>query len=144
MTPEDRQAVFTRLLQRLEAQNRRWRFGALVVAVGFMITVGAAFFIVTTTTSQVKTVTAQKFEVVDESGKVRAVLGLGEEGRPLLSFTDMNGSNRAALFVGQGESPGLALFDANKESRVGLFLVAGGEPTLEFYDANGRVLFSRP
>jgi len=65
----------------------------------------------------------RRLEIVDDSGKVRAVLGTGENDVTDLSMFDASGKVRAALEVGEvpGEASGLRLFDTNGETRVSLY-----------------------
>lgn len=63
---------------------------------------------------------AQKFELVDEEGKVRAVLGLGRDGAPNLDLSDAKGLKRATLALLPDGSPVLMLSDARGEERATL------------------------
>jgi hypothetical protein len=63
-----------------------------------------------------KVLKAERFEVVDQDGKPRALLGV----------------------LGSGE-PGLQLYDRDENGRVDLSLKASGRPGLELSDSNGRV-----
>jgi len=78
-------------------------------------------------------VRAQAFELVDEEGKARAVLGLGREGAPNLDLKDANGLKRATLALLPDGSPVLVLNDARGEERATLT----GGPSLTMRDKTG-------
>ena len=80
-------------------------------------------------------VRAQKFELVDERGKVCAELGL-MEGKPMLGLRDDKGELRAALAVGE-VGPWLSLFDEKGGSRAALAL-SEGWPMLSLRDEKGE------
>ena len=69
---------------------------------------------------EVETIRAERFEVVDKNGTMRAVLGLGNDGVLALSLNDQNGQNRAA------------------------FGLLGGKPLLALFAQNGKVIWHVP
>lgn len=102
-------------------------------------------------------VRASRFEVVDESGAVRAALGLDATG-PSLALYDTRSRPAALLQVSPGgtdlvlcdrdgtlrtqlqahqDGPFLALYDKQEQVRVGLAVPASG-PSLDLYDRNGE------
>ena len=101
---------------------------------------------------------ASGFQLVDESGKVRAELGF-QEGEPVLLIRDENGVDRLVAFHHQ-EGTGIYINDASKTTRIGVaqFAHGGGgvalhgpeskgaavlyfkdEGSLRFFDAEGNV-----
>ncbi len=82
-------------------------------------------------------VRARSFEVVDTTGKVRAVLGAtpGAPGRIQLPAV---GKEPAKLLVVPEGNPGLVLFDASGKQRAELTLYAAGDPGLVLFDAAER------
>lgn len=75
--------ILTRL-DRLERENRRWRraAAAVLLAAGALAVMGQ---------TGDRTMRAHRYEVVDDAGVVRAVLGLDPAGEAILSFTDPEG-----------------------------------------------------
>lgn len=71
------------------------------------------------TPEQAKVIRAERFEVVDKDGKVRAGLGLADGG------------------------PGLRLYDKDEKPRAVLGLFQG-EPYLRLYGEDGKVVWEAP
>jgi hypothetical protein len=91
-----------------------------------------------------KVVQAQRFELVDESGRQRAVLGPTRRGDVGLLIADASGQVRAVLTVnGKGE-PGLELLDEQGESRASMAVRTGESGTLALRDTDGRVVWQAP
>lgn len=84
-----------------------------------------------------KVVRAERFEVMDKDGKIRAALGMYKEG-PLLHLADENGKVRAALGIENNVS-WLTLRDENKRLRAELSAGKNG-PGLNLYDESGERL----
>ena len=88
---------------------------------------------------------AQRFEVVDAAGVVRAQLSLLEGGRPSLTLMDTAGKPRAWMFLNADGQPRLvltdtplfALADAQDELRTVLRLADDGSPIFELNDGTG-------
>lgn len=97
------------------------------------------------TTSQ-PVLRAERFEVVDKNGKIRALLTTLEDGRPTLALVDESGEFRVWLFLSQDGSPKLVLTnkpflvltDAAGEFRLVLRLDQDGSPSLGLTDATGK------
>jgi hypothetical protein len=105
----------------------------------------------------VKEVRADRFVVVDENGKERAVLGSGGKWGPSLSLLDENGECRASLnllggvpsltvsdslrgvtlYVGQDEV-GLTLVDHQKRTDRAQLTLGNAGPALTLADENGK------
>jgi len=89
-----------------------------------------------------KRIQAEGFELVDESGKTRALLGVSKVG-PTLALFDQNAKASAGLGVSDvgipgASCPGFVLRDRNGMLRVRLNLKESGEPVLALYDQNGK------
>lgn len=90
-------------------------------------------------------VRAQRFEVVDKSGQVRALLTSLDDGRPTLALMDQKGEFRAWLFLREDGSPNLVLADkgvlvlsdGKGEFRSVLRLDQEGSPSLGLSDKAG-------
>ena len=92
--------------------------------------------VVTQKTPQVaEVVGAERFEVVDKDGKLRAALWL-DNGEPNLVLADKTGKIRAKLSLADGK-PALWLADKNGKPRAGLSLL-NEEPTLVLADKTGK------
>ena len=118
---------------RLERQNRRLRFGLIAIALGF-----GAMFLTAAMPSNMQTVTAQKFVLVDANGKVRADLRLSTFGQPYFSLYDASGRLRADLGLDSGGYPDFSLYDASDKLRAGLGLGTDGEPGFYLSNASGK------
>lgn len=149
MTPTVVDALVERI-DRLERENRRFRRAAAVVALGI-----AAAFLMGQTAPRSPAVETQKLVLKDKRGKVRAVLGafsddepygllvfdanqriraklgLEEDGTPLLSLSDAGGAERVTL------RPELGLRVQGDGPSVTLGVTHGNEPTLHLNDKDG-------
>ena len=81
-------------------------------------------------------VEADEFVLKDSTGRVRARLGMAEEG-PALNLYDENGQPTAMLGSPPG-GPGLVLLDAQGKPRASVAVMADG-PHVTLYDAEGKV-----
>ena len=79
-----------------------------------------------------KVVRAQKFEVVDAEGRVRAMLGLLPDGSPSLELSDEQGKTRAAMGTTSPETTHTGATEQNVEFSLVLF------------DKQGKVLWQAP
>ena len=137
-------------IDRLERQNRRFRRAATAIALGV-----AAVFLMGQTVPKSPAVETQKLVLKDKRGKIRAVLGAFSEDEPfgLLVF-DANQRIRAKLGLEEDGSPILALTDDGGVDRVTLHpavglrilgdgpsvtlgVTHGNEPTLHLNDKDG-------
>ena len=137
-------------IDRLERQNRRFRRAATAIALGV-----AAVFLMGQTVPKSPAVETQKLVLKDKRGKIRAVLGAFSEDEPfgLLVF-DANQRIRAKLGLEEDGSPILALTDDRGADRVTLHpavglrilgdgpsvtlgVTHGNEPTLHLNDKDG-------
>ncbi len=108
---------------------------------------------------------AGRFEVVDDGGKVRAILGAQNEtaglmlldgngqnvaelavsdefGGTTLSLYDLRGSLRVSLDLDHEGSPTLGLYDLAGESRVSLGIAEGNTPVFDFTGPYGEARMS--
>jgi hypothetical protein len=98
--------------------NSKWAI--VMVAVCLVVTVAAvAYAAGQAKTAAPKVVRAQRFEVMDAEGRVRAQVGLGTDGRaPTLVLRDEKGEMRAMLALGSEGNSALALMDGKGETRA--------------------------
>jgi hypothetical protein len=95
---------------------------------------------------QRKVITAEEFRLVDEDGKIRAVLVAGSKGDISINFYDRYDENRATLGLSSEGQPVLKLFDQgslefadkNGQIRVRVDVAYDGSPSLRLYDEDGR------
>jgi hypothetical protein len=91
---------------------------------------------------------ANKFELVDKKGKIRAVLGLSPEGEPRLALADPAGQILAALSIEidpkypDEKFPKMRFFDKAGKVRNEIGLNRYGDPTMVLYHEGGRTLAS--
>ena len=104
---------------------------------------------------------AKRFEVVDDAGRPRVIIGAQAEasglmlldpngqsvgelavsdelGSTTLSLYDLRGSVRASLDLDQDGSPTLGLYDLAGEPRVSIGVAEGNTPVLDFTGPTGR------
>ena len=108
--------------------------GLLGGVVSSFLFVGTPVFAQKTDVAEV--IRAERFEVVDENGMLRALLSLGTDGEPGLRLYDKNGQHRAALSLLNNGEPRLGLYD--KDGSRAVLGVVDGEPRLWFFDQNGK------
>jgi hypothetical protein len=78
-------------MERLEKSNRRWRLGALLLALGCAVLILAGFDFAQPNVMKARTVEAQSFVLRDADGPIRARMAIGDDG-PRLSFFDEQGN----------------------------------------------------
>jgi len=102
-----------------------------------------------------KVLQAERFEVVDQAGKLRAALGTASDGSPSLTLADQAGKSRATLGIASDGSPGLQLYDQAGQLRAALGwtqleAIGTGETvnravsSLVLSDKNGKVIWQAP
>jgi len=131
---QDLRSIVERL-QKVEKQNRTLkRFGlAFLLLIGATVTMGQA--------RPARTLEAERFVLKDPQGHMRAALTvLGNA--PLFNLYDNAGAVRAELGVGANGVPMLALFDAAGNQTVS---VANGEdgPSLGLTEGSGQPLSAK-
>jgi hypothetical protein len=138
MTTEERLENLERELAATRRRSR-WLLGGLALGLGALALVWASAASVPKAEAQdavgARGLLANELIIVDENGKVRAMLGV-YAGGPSLGLYDENGKERATLGVYAG-GPALALRDENSKDRAMLVLKADG-PELSLRDAAGR------
>ncbi|MEE8492448.1 MAG: tetratricopeptide repeat protein [Nitrospirales bacterium] len=127
--------TLVRRLERVERENHTWRWVGSVVLVGMaaLVLMGQA-----TPTKVAKVVEAEKFVLRDSSGKIRAGLSVGSDGKVGLAFADKDGKIRAGLGITSDGSPGLALADKDGTRRAGLAIGVDGTVRLDLADKDGK------
>ena len=93
---------------------------------------------------QARVVKAAAFELVDTDGKVRAKLGMKENGWVGLTLTDEKGRPRALLNVAPDGNPTLLLNDQDGKGHAMFGLSEGGQYGLFFMNKKGEIIWSAP
>jgi len=116
----------------------RGRWALVIAAVCLVVTAAAIAYAAGQATAPVQEVVrAQKFELVDEAGKMRAALAMLPSGAGL-GLYDNDGKLRADLLLLSDGGPRLRLLDKEEKPRAGLMLLADGSPALVLYDKDGK------
>jgi hypothetical protein len=99
---------------------------------------------------------AQRFELLDSQGRVRAVLGMTAPLVAVTSFRIMDSDGNeivvprdgvvveGAPVWGDGEAPGISLLDGAGRPRARMWLGPDGMPYLEMTKADGTVILALP
>ncbi|GKS59464.1 hypothetical protein YTPLAS18_29910 [Nitrospira sp.] len=87
-------------------------------------------------------VAAQEFRLVDDRGRVRALLSFSEEGEPFLHLRDQNDTHR--VWMGISNDTGVVVRDTDGKTRLVLSLDAQGEPSLVVRDRQHRTKSFHP
>ncbi len=108
------------------------------------------------TAAEKEVLRAQRFELVDSHGRVRAVLGMTAVAVPPTSFKIIDRDGKEIIVPRDqiviegtpvrepGEAPGISLFDEAGRPRARVWLGPDGTPYLEMTAADGAVIFAVP
>jgi hypothetical protein len=115
----------------------------VVLALCLVVTVAAVAY-AARQVKAAKVLQAQRFELVDSAGRVRAELGLSPEGNPALTlWSNKAGASkvhtRASLWLAKDGSPRLSLWDGDGQERAGIWLESDGYPALRMWDSAGKL-----
>ncbi len=126
----DTQTILERL-EKLERQNQRLKRSGLAASLllGVVLLMGQA-------TRKSRTVEAERFNLLDSTGKTRAELLMLTDG-PALKLYDSNQVARVVLSIYQ-DMPNLGLYDRSGIVRLGLTDRPQDGPSLWLGDATGR------
>jgi hypothetical protein len=89
-------------------------------------------------------VRTEALELVDETGTVRARMGVARSGSVSLTLLDGRGQPRADIGIDSAGSAGISVWDAAGQVRAGVGVPAQGAPTIQLLDASGSVAWSAP
>lgn len=126
-------------LQRVERHNRSLKWG---MAVAVLLALASMVVSVGETSSRSHVIAAERFDLVNEDGRVLASLRMFDG--PGLWLYDSEGRGRARLALAHTHEPFLVFFDADGSIRAALSTVPGGKPYLGLYDGNENVMWSTP
>jgi hypothetical protein len=124
----------TKRIEKLEQQNRWFKIGAM-----FALLIVGSLVVIAARPANVQT--AERFVLVDASGRTLAILGQDSDGLPGLSIRDLSsGKERAWLGLwGKGTEVNLGFYDQNQKERSRLGLNADGTMRLNINDAAGKL-----
>lgn len=84
-------------------------------------------------------IAAKEFCLVDDSGRVRARIGMTDQNAPALQLLDGNGIRRATLRLNRQDVPSLRLYDSGGRLRsVSGWNLNSMEPEIVFFDTDGH------
>ncbi|MCL4694725.1 MAG: hypothetical protein KJ060_19710 [Candidatus Hydrogenedentes bacterium] len=112
----------------------------LVGLLGVVVAMGGLAFFVTTRDAhaQSKVVRGERFELVDASGNVLAVLGPQHNGSPGLTLYGKEGTPSLRLAVNPAGGANIFMLDQEERARVNLLVTPEGQPFFHFLDQNER------
>ena len=123
---------------RKEAAVNRFKWAVVIVAAFALAALIYAAGKATAQAPAAAVIRAQKFELVDSQGKVRAGLGLLSNGSPSLALLDSGGKVRTGLGLRADGSSWLTLADSRGKPRAILDVQPDGSPTLWLFDSGGK------
>ena len=127
---EQTMQTLVRRLNRVERDNRRWRWATALVLGGIVTAVLTGQSAPPTVAPVVE---AEKFVLRDARGNARAWLETAN-GSVNLALADRDEKSRAFVYVRPDGSAGLALYDKSSTRRGGLYVSADGSPSLDLAD----------
>ena len=89
-------------------------------------------------------VDTKSLRLFDDQGRLRMLLAASPKGNATVTILDQSGKVCAVLGVGDEANPSLELSHSDKTLRARLALAPDGQPVLEFYDAAGKVIQHLP
>ncbi|MGH7372433.1 MAG: hypothetical protein ACREJK_11395, partial [Candidatus Methylomirabilales bacterium] len=134
MMDEQTMQTLVRRLDRVERENRRWRWTTAVVLGGIA---GGVLMSQSAHPTVANVIEAEKFVLRDAQGKARAWLETAS-GSVNLALADRDEKSRAFVYVRADGSTGLALYDKTSTRRGGLYVSADGSPSLDLADKEGK------
>ena len=128
---------FSVLVQRMNKLERQHRFFKIAALLALLVV--ASLFLIAARPMDVER--AEKFVVVDSSGKTLATLGADTDGLPGLSIKDpTTGKERSWLGLwNKGQEVSLGFYDQNAKERSRLGILANGTTRLNIDDENGKL-----
>ena len=123
-------------IEQLERRNSRtiWLLlGAFAIA---LVCIGAAQ---NTRPKPSDSVETKSLRIFDDNGNLRGFIAASPRGNVALTLVDQKGKVCAVLGVTSDACPSLELSHSDKTLRARLTLAPDGNPVLEFYDAEGKV-----
>ena len=132
---DSRLDVLARRVERLERENRRWKRAA---SLGLVLIAAAALLGQAGPLGAAKTLDAERFNVRDPAGNLRAALGTTPDGAASLLLFSPTGVNQAGLGVLPDGTASIFLGNAAGRTVTELTLYRDGTPALIFRDRAGK------
>jgi hypothetical protein len=106
---------------------------------GLMLLCGALLTMAQTSSTVPDTLEAQQFLLRDNSGKLRAAMGVTSDGAVGINLDDPTGHTRLTVDLDASGVPGVDLYDQNGLRRATIALGSTGEPGIGLYGPNGNL-----
>jgi len=119
-------------LERLERAHRRLK-GFALAALGLATALATIY----ATQPVPRTITAHRFEVVDDAGKMQVELGLDRWGTAFIGVHDAGSKGGAFMGVGASGDPYITLTEFNAKGLVRMDVNSSGSPVIGLSDAQG-------
>jgi len=119
----------------LQRSNRRWR----MISGGLLLLCGAMVMMAQSTSGVAESLDARQFVLHDSTGKVRAALGVTDDGGVGLNLVDSKDRSRITLDVASNGTPGLDFFDQDGKLRATVALGTDGTPGVGLYGPDGHL-----
>ena len=87
----------------------------------------------------VDTLSTREVRIVDDSGRMHAVLGMREDGTPALRYIDKDGQNRVLLRLHPNGTPVLVMWGKEGKGTSYLSVPPEGSPRLILFHPDGKV-----
>lgn len=126
-------------LARLEHQNKNLKLGGL--ALGAFALAGLGMSFAAPAPSPIcDTVTAERFRLVDTSGRERALLDSYGRNETIFKLNQGGGKGSVTIVANDDGTSLMTFADSGGRRRSALSVDAEGTPELAFYDAKGEVI----
>jgi hypothetical protein len=132
---EERLDVLARRVERLERENRRWKRAATL---GLLLVATAALLGQAAPPGVAKALEAERINLRDAGGNLRAVLGTSPDGATSLLLYNATGVHQAGLGVLPDGTASIFLGNPAGRTVTELTLYRDGTPTLLFRDRAGK------
>jgi hypothetical protein len=132
---DSRLSALVERVDRLESEARWWK---RIAGLGGVLVVAAGLLGQAPVGGSVKSVDAERFQVRDAAGNLRALLGTTSDGATSLLLYSATGVNQAGLGVMPDGSASVFLGNPAGRTVTELTLYRDGTPTLVFRDRNGK------
>ncbi|MBI5577469.1 MAG: hypothetical protein HY896_14045 [Deltaproteobacteria bacterium] len=88
---------------------------------------------------QVKEIRTERVVLVDAKGGLKAVLGTGNDGRPVFAMVDGKGNVRISIAISSNDSPAIGMTDSKNRAVIGLAVTNNDDAALTLTDNQGKV-----
>ena len=92
----------------------------------------------------VDTLATREVRIVDDKGRLHAVLGMRDDGTPALRYVDKDGQNRILLRLHADGTPVLVMWGKSGKGTSYLSVPGEGPPKLMFFKGDGKIAHQVP